>query len=181
MQGSGKDGAWDGMAPTYSQRLAAAAGGDDVQHTRGMLAAALCKARQDILLSVFVTRPAVWSPFFNLAQASLSLCQPRHACLPLQASLCQPPLASLSVPAGSAAVARAAAALLPPQQSPPGAPRQQQTCAEPPHRSSAVLLRPAADPCLSAFLACSPFLFYPLLLCFATVLFVFPAVVSRSL
>ena len=55
-------------APTFAERLAGSSGRD--MDARGQLAAALCKARQDILLSVFVTRPAVWSPLFNLIQVA---------------------------------------------------------------------------------------------------------------
>ncbi|KAL4429856.1 hypothetical protein ABPG77_010973 [Micractinium sp. CCAP 211/92] len=52
-------------APTYAQRLRREGG---EAGSRGQLAATLAKARQDILLSVFVTRPAVWSPLFNFLQ-----------------------------------------------------------------------------------------------------------------
>jgi hypothetical protein len=133
--GSGKDGAsedeaGEGAAPTYAQRLAAA-GGDDVQHARGVLAAALCKARQDILLSVFVTRPAIWSPFFNLAQASLSLCQPLCACLVGGGGQgCRCP------PAAAAGPSRCAAAA---------------TYAEPLHRSSACATAACGRPMLARF------------------------------
>ena len=62
---------------------------------RRAVAAALCKARQDILLSTFVTRPAMWSPVFNFLQASTRP-RPPPACPPA----CQlaHPLALLSWP-----------------------------------------------------------------------------------
>lgn len=56
----------EAAALTYAQRLRREGG---ELRSRGHLAAALCKARQDVLLSVFVTRPAVWSPLFNFLQA----------------------------------------------------------------------------------------------------------------
>lgn len=65
-----------GGVETFGGRLrlcTAAAGGKGPAERfrdRRALAAALCKARQDILLSAFVTRPAKWSPIFNLLQAS---------------------------------------------------------------------------------------------------------------
>lgn len=65
-----------GAAPTYAQRLAREGG---ARLSRGNLAAALCKARQDILLSVFVTRPAIWSPLFNFLQASRQGARPAAA------------------------------------------------------------------------------------------------------
>ena len=52
-------------AQTFAQQLR---GDGGVLRSRGHLGAALCKARQDVLLSVFVTRPAIWSPAFNLLQ-----------------------------------------------------------------------------------------------------------------
>ena len=58
------------QAPTFAERLAAEGG---ALRSRGHLAAALCKARQDVLLSVFVTRPACWSPLFNVLQEFIAM------------------------------------------------------------------------------------------------------------
>ncbi|PRW60336.1 glycerol transporter [Chlorella sorokiniana] len=57
-------------ARTFAERMRADAG---PLRSRGHLAAALCKARQDVLLSVFVTRPAVWSPILNFVQEFVAM------------------------------------------------------------------------------------------------------------
>ncbi|KAI7837031.1 hypothetical protein COHA_009108 [Chlorella ohadii] len=78
--------AWGGLSPagsedeagipsqatarTFAERLQADPG---PLRSRGHLAAALCKARQDVLLSVFVTRPAVWSPLLNFVQEFVAM------------------------------------------------------------------------------------------------------------
>lgn len=86
---SSSPGEGDGPTKTYAQRLAGAAG---PLRTRGHLAAALCKARQDVLLSVFVTRPAVsppgllvgfgveWGGCCGAARVAQQGCPPMHAC-----------------------------------------------------------------------------------------------------
>lgn len=68
--GSGSDGTEGAPAATFAQRMAGHAG---PLRSRGHLAAVLCKARQDVLLSVFVTRPAVWSPFINVCQEFIAM------------------------------------------------------------------------------------------------------------
>ncbi|PSC68501.1 plant MCA23-20 [Micractinium conductrix] len=64
-RGSVHDSARDGGTDTYAERLRAEGG---VLRSMVHMGAALCKARQDVVLSVFVTRPAIWSPFINLMQ-----------------------------------------------------------------------------------------------------------------
>eukprot|EP00887_Chlorella_sp_A99_P006922 scaffold2.g6922.t1 len=92
---------------TFASRLAGEGGpGGTPRRSRGQIAAALCKARQDVLLSVFVTRPAIWSPVFNLVQevvatavmatASLLLVEQARFLAPAEAALWMP-LAGLAI------------------------------------------------------------------------------------